>query len=267
MNAAGLKKIVVIGAGKLAHHLAAVLIKKGHEIIQVVGRSEKATKEMGMKFFTSHTVNIKELNLNADIYIICVNDESIAPVAASLKLKNKLVLHTSGSIDIEVLKKTSAKYGVLYPLQTFTAGTKIKWSKTPLLIEANNAQARTALNQFASSLSKEVSVLDSNQRLKLHLAAVFACNFSNHLYTLSQQYLEAEGINLFHLLQPLIQQTAKKIKTINPSAAQTGPAVRKDKIIIEKHLKLLNKYKTHKEIYHLFSKSIQQLSIAEKGKQ
>lgn len=264
MTLIGPKKVVLIGAGNLAHHLATIIIKKGHEIIQVVGRNEKTIKDFASNFSTNYTIKIKELNPNADVYIICVNDGSIEALAKSFKVKNKLVLHTSGSISAEVLKKTSSKYGVLYPLQTFTKAAKMKWSKIPLLIEANTVPAKMELNQFASTLSKEVSILDSNQRLKLHLAAVFACNFSNHLYTLSQQYLQAEGINLFQLLHPLIQQTAKKIKKINPENAQTGPAVRNDKLIIEKHLKLLNKYKTHKEVYQLLSKSIKQFATSTK---
>jgi len=250
------KKIVLIGSGNLAFHLAALLVKKGHEIIQFAGRNPQTTAELGMKYFTSHTTNLKQLNMSADIYIICVNDSEIANVAKELKLKDKLVLHTSGTSNISLLKNASSKTGVLYPLQTFSKNSKVKWGKTPILIEGNTMEAGNELKAFVSTLSKKIVPLTSAQRLKFHLAAVMACNFSNHLYALSKDFLSKEKVNHFELLLPLINQTVKKIKKIDPAEAQTGPAVRGDKNTIDAHLKLLEKYPESKKLYALFTQSI-----------
>ncbi len=261
-NAAS-KKIVLIGAGNLAHHLAKLLLKRGHEIIQVYGRTEAAAKQLGMKLFSVHTTVLQELKPDADIYIICVKDKAIAEVAAKLKPGNKLVLHTSGATSMQVLKGSSKKYGVLYPLQTFSAQSKVKWNKIPFLIEGNTAAAKNEVLQFALGLVKEVYEMNSEKRMKLHLAAVFACNFSNHLYTLSKQYLEEEGIPLFHLLAPLIQQTAKKIKKNNPAEVQTGPAVRNDEAVMKQHLQLLKGKEKFRKVYEVMSNSIKNVHTSQ----
>ncbi len=250
------KKIVLIGSGNLAFHLTALLVKKGHEIIQFVGRNPETTAELAMKYFTSHTTDLTQINTGADIYIICVNDSEIINVAKQLKLVNKLVLHTSGTSNISLLKGSSSKTGVLYPLQTFSKKSKVKWGKTPFLIEGSTLEVGNEIKDFASTLSKKIVPLTSAQRIKFHLAAVMACNFSNHLFTLSKEFLTKEKVDHFELLLPLINQTVKKIKKTDPAAAQTGPAVRGDKNTIETHLKLLEKYPTEKKLYSLFTQSI-----------
>lgn len=257
------KKIVLIGSGNLAFHLTALLVKKGHEIIQFVGRNPQTTSELGMKYFTSHTTDLKQINTEADIYIICVNDSEISNVAKQLKLGDKLVLHTSGTSNIALLKGSSSKTGVIYPLQTFSKNSKVKWAKTPILIEGNSAETGNLIKSFASTLSKKIVPLTSAQRIKFHLAAVMACNFSNHLYALSKEFLTKEKVNHFELLLPLINQTVKKIKKTDPAAAQTGPAIRGDKNTIDTHLKLLEKYPTDKKLYSLFTQSI---SASKNGK-
>lgn len=250
------KKIVLIGSGNLATHLAALITKKGHEIIQFAGRNPGAVAELSLKYFTSHVTDLKQINKTADIYIICVNDSEIANVAKQLKLQGKLVLHTSGTTNLAALKTISAKTGVLYPLQTFTKGTKVKWSKTPFLVEGNTAKTTAEVEAFASTLVKKVIRMNSAERLKFHVAAVMACNFTNHLYNLSNDFLKKEKVDHFELLLPLINQTVKKIKKTDPAVAQTGPAIRGDKATIAAHLKLLEKYPGTKKIYSVLSDSI-----------
>ncbi|MFL5753920.1 MAG: Rossmann-like and DUF2520 domain-containing protein, partial [Bacteroidia bacterium] len=245
-----------IGTGNLAHHLAARFVKKGHEIIQVIGRSEVPAKALGQKFFTSHSTDLKKINRTADIYVICISDSQIERLASALKLNGKLVLHTSGSIPMKALVKASGKYGVIYPLQTFSKDAKAKWKNMTLLIEGNAPAVTNEIRAFASTLCKDVREFNSSERLKLHVAAVFVSNFTNHLYTLASEFLEAEKTGHFDLLKPLILETAKKIKKLSPAQAQTGPAIRNDKNTIEKHLAILEKYKTHRELYASFTKSI-----------
>jgi predicted short-subunit dehydrogenase-like oxidoreductase (DUF2520 family) len=250
------KKIVIIGSGNVATHLAKILIKKGHEIVQFIGRNEIALKDLSLKYLVSFTTDFTKLNTNADIYLICVSDDEIEQVAKQLKLKDKLILHTSGSVSLNSIQQISSKTGVLYPLQTISKDDKLKWSKIPLLIEGFNKEVEQEIMQFASTISKKITVLNSNQREKMHLAAVMVNNFSNHLSTLANEFLEKEKAPYFKLLFPLMQQTIKKSKNLNPSLSQTGPAKRNDKKVISKHLGLLKKHPETAKVYSCISESI-----------
>ncbi|MEO8761445.1 MAG: DUF2520 domain-containing protein [Bacteroidia bacterium] len=246
-------KIVIIGAGNVATHLAKRLHKKGNEILQIVSRSEKNARELSLQINSPFVTDIKKINKQADIYILCTPDDAIEKIAKTLKLPKKLVLHTSGSVDINVLKKISNNIGVLYPLQSFSKQVKISFATVPLLIEANNTSSLQSLKTLATSLSKHVSEVNSANRLKLHLAATMVNNFTNHLYTLAYDFLDKENPNPFHLLMPLIKQSAKKIKTQKPAAVQTGPAKRGDTKTIKKHIALLKKHPNQKKVYELFT--------------
>ena len=250
------KKTVIIGSGNVATHLAKILIKKGHEIVQFIGRNEIALKDLSLKYLVSFTTDFTKLNTNADIYLICVSDDEIEQVAKQLKLKDKLILHTSGSVSLNSIQQISSKTGVLYPLQTISKDDKLKWSKIPVLIEGCTKEVEDEILQFASTISKKITVLNSNQREKMHLAAVMVNNFSNHLSTLANEFLEKEKAPYFKLLFPLMQQTIKKSKNLNPSLSQTGPAKRNDKKVISKHLGLLKKHPEIAKIYSCISESI-----------
>jgi predicted short-subunit dehydrogenase-like oxidoreductase (DUF2520 family) len=256
------KKIVIIGSGNLATHFANLFVKKGHEILQFVGRNPETLTTLSTKYFTTNTTDLSKINKNADIYILCVSDKEIKNVASKLKLPSKLVLHTSGTANINSLKGVSTKLGVLYPLQTFTANDKVKWSKVPFLIEGNTKIAETELQIFCTSLTKNINIVSSAEREKIHLAAVLVSNFNNHLFSLADDFLQKEKINHFKLLIPLIQQTTKKIKKINPAQAQTGPAQREDQETIKKHLGLLKNYPETIKVYEALSNSILKLKHA-----
>ena len=154
------------------------------------------------------------------------------------------------------LKNISANIGVLYPLQSFSKKTKISFSSVPLLIEASNGETLQQLKILAASLSKDINEVNSTNRLKIHVAATMVNNFTNHLYYLSNDFLTKEKSDYFHLLLPLIKQTAKKIKTNKPSDVQTGPAKRGDEKTIKKHLQVLEKYSEQKKVYELFTSLI-----------
>jgi len=249
-------KIVIIGAGNVATHLAKRLQKKGNEVLQIVSRSEKNAQELSLALHAPYVTDIKKINKQADIYILCTPDDAIEKIANTLKLPKKLVLHTSGSVNLSVLKKISTTTGVIYPLQSFSKQVKISFVDVPLLIEGNNATSLQQIKMLAQSLSKNVSEVNSANRLKLHLAATMVNNFTNHIYSLSYDFLSNEKPNLFHLLMPLIKQSAKKIKTQKPAAVQTGPAKRGDTKTIKKHVALLKKYPEQKKVYELFTTGI-----------
>ncbi|MBL7883782.1 MAG: DUF2520 domain-containing protein [Bacteroidia bacterium] len=252
-------KIVLIGSGNLATQLGITLFKLGYQITQVYSPTIKNSTLLAKKIKAQPIADIKKLDDTATLYIIAIKDDAISQLVSALQLKDKLVVHTSGSISMDVLKNTSKNYGVFYPLQTFSKTKKVNFKNIPICVEANNAKTQTSLMYFAKSISQKVYKLNSAQRLQLHLAAVFACNFTNHMYAIAELILKEHKLP-FDILKSLIKETADKIETASPLLMQTGPAVREDDKTIQSHLKLLSKDKNKKEIYTLLSKSIKEIS-------
>ncbi len=249
------KHIVLIGAGNLATQLGIALHNAGYFISQVYSPTKKSANLLAKKINAVAITDFKKLDLEAAIYIIAVKDDAIANVSKKLNLKDKIVVHTSGSVEMNILKNTSKNHGVFYPLQTFSKNKKVDFSSIPICIEANNKSTSTSLTYFANSISNHIQKVNSEQRKQIHLAAVFACNFSNHCYSIAENILKKNKIS-FNILQPLIEETANKIKYNSPSEMQTGPAIRGDKKTMNAHLKLLSKKKLLKEIYKLMSDDI-----------
>ena len=258
--------IVIIGTGNLASHLA-LFISQHTDLNLIQLFNHRKTKEatlLAKKSKCDLVCNYNEINSEADIYIICVNDDSIKEVAKNLlplKLK-KLVVHTSGSIDLLALTNVSKQIGVFYPLQTFSKNDFIDWKSTPILLEANTKTAFSKLKTFSSSFSTITKTVNSKERLGIHLAAVFGCNFTNALYAASHQLLkQAISKNDVKLLNPILQQSFNKMLHIGPLNAQTGPAKRNDKITMQKHLALL---KTNKQLSSIY-KSLTDLIITQQN--
>ncbi len=253
--------ISIIGAGNLAQHIAMSFKDKSEiQITQIFNhRKTKAALSFAKLYQKELITDYKVIDTSSDIYIICVKDDAIAEVVknlASLKLKG-LVVHTSGSMNIGSLKSVSSRTGVYYPLQTFTKNTSIDWSTTPILIEGNTKTSSAILRSLASLVSKTVKQISSEKRLQLHLAAVFACNFTNALYASAFELVET---NLSKkdtaLLQPIMLQSFNKLHSLAPKQAQTGPAMRNDKIVMKKHLELLSSNKELTAVYKLLSQLI-----------
>jgi len=250
--------IVIIGSGNVATHLGLALYDAGYKITQVYSPTKKSAAVLAQKVNATPINDLKKLDLTASVYIIAVKDDAISSLASHLKLKDKIVVHTSGSVGIEVLRNVSKNYGVFYPLQTFSKRKKIDFRTVPLCIEASNKSTALSLQYFAKSISAHVQKVSSDQRKVIHLAAVFACNFSNHMYAIADNILKQHKLSL-DLLKPLIDETAHKIKNDSPVKMQTGPAIRGDKKTMEAHLKLLKGDKKVKEIYKMVSESIKEL--------
>ncbi|HEY9220881.1 MAG TPA: Rossmann-like and DUF2520 domain-containing protein [Lutibacter sp.] len=241
---------VILGGGNVAWHLTNALLQNSEvNVVQVYNRSLE--KISCFKNNTSITNNLSELK-DADVYILAVSDNVISELSSALILKNKLVVHTSGSMAMDELKSISNK-GVFYLLQTFSKERKIDFSTVPICIEAETDADLLLLETLAKSISKNCYQINSNQRKSLHLAAVFVNNFVNHLYQIGHEICEQNKVP-FEILLPLILETANKITTLPPLEAQTGPAKRNDTKTIEKHTAMLTK--NQQEIYTLLTKSI-----------
>lgn len=250
--------VTIIGAGNVATTLGVHLKKKGIAIQQIYSTTFSSSKKLARTLNAEAIKNLSELSLKSDIYILAVNDDSIEKVVTQLKLKDKIIVHTSGTVEMFILKKASKNFGVFYPLQTFSKNNSSSLKKVPILIEGNTKKTESILSDLGKLISHEIHFINSNQRKQIHLAAVLVSNFTNHLYALSEEYLKKEKID-FKLLLPLIKKVTENLENSSPKKNQTGPAKRGDKKTMQEHLTLLKKDKNLAMIYSLMSKSIKEL--------
>ena len=243
--------IVFIGAGNVATHLAAAFKDTGRRILQVYSRSESSAKKLAEQVGVSWCCNINKINPDADLYIISVTDTAIVNIAKELKVTNGLVVHTSGFMPLEVIKVVSEDYGVFYPLQTFSKTKQLDFLTIPMCIEANNEDNKKLLEDLALSFSTDVRAINSEQRKIIHLAAVFACNYTNAMYAVAEEVLKSADIP-FDILKPLIRETADKVMYLSPVDAQTGPARRMDATVMKEHLVMLDR-DDYKKLYEKIS--------------
>jgi predicted short-subunit dehydrogenase-like oxidoreductase (DUF2520 family) len=255
MGQSEIQTVVLIGAGNVGWHLGLALNEKGIRILQVISKSQASCKELADLLHADYTTSLQQLETEAGIIILAVPDSQIDAIIGHCDFRDNLVVHTAGSVPIDAFKGNAVNYGVLYPLMTFTRHKPVDFASVPLLIEASSIRNYNKLNSLAKCLSKEVTAMTTEQRKIIHLAAVFACNFTNHMYTLAEDVLAHEGIP-FKLLKPLIRETADKINRLSPHDAQTGPAVRNDTSTLEEHLRLLASHPEIAELYCQISKSI-----------
>ncbi len=248
--------IVLIGAGDLASHLGRALRSTGANIIQVFSRKKEKARDLGKALDAHPITSLTEVSKEGDLYILAVKDEAIDPVFGNLPLpENATAVHTSGSIPMSALERAPGRYGVFYPFQTFSKGKSVNWEDLPLCVEGSDRGTTDRLRRLGEQLSRNTHVISSDQRKTLHIAGIFACNFTNHLYTLSSDILEKEGMH-FRILEPLVRETLEKALEKGPEEAQTGPAYRKERAVINGHLRLLEGKKELKELYETFSRSI-----------
>lgn len=248
-----IQKIVLIGAGNLATQLGKALRKNGLEVVQVYSRTEASAKALAKVLECPYTTSLDELK-PCDLCVVSVKDDALETVLRQIQLETTVV-HTAGSIPMELLSGYFKNFGVFYPLQTFSKLREVDFSSIPICLEANSAEVFADLQALGEKLSNSVQFVNSEARKALHLAAVFTCNFVNHCYQIGDSQLEEKGLS-FDLLKPLIQETAQKIMGMKPIDAQTGPAIRMDETIINKHLDLLADHPERREIYQLMTESI-----------
>ena len=247
-------QVTIIGSGNVATVLAKQLFNKGHAIVQVFSQTLSNATVLAKQVNAVAVDDIAAINKEADIYIIAVADRAIATIASALQLDSKLVLHTAGSVSKNVLKIASNRYGVLYPIQSLRKNMDTE-TPIPFLVDGNTDAVTDAIELFAKTLYPKVARGGDEERVKLHVAAVFACNFVNYMYLQSATYCENENID-FSLLQPLIEETANRLQHYHPAEVFTGPAVRGDVGTVQKHLSLLEAYPALHEMYSLLSDKI-----------
>ena len=274
-------KIVLIGAGNLATHLGKALHAAGHDMLQVFSRTMQSAETLASLLDAEPLTDIAQVRDDADVYIFSVKDSALVQLVAQLcrheadglgedgavnalrKAKKgeleRVFLHTAGSMPLSVFKGMAQHYGVLYPMQTFSKQREVDFSIIPCFVEANDEFAQKQIEGLAREISGRVYQLSSEDRKYLHLSAVFACNFANHCYAISQELLEEHGIP-FDVMLPLINETAAKVHEMKPKDAQTGPAVRYDENVIDKQSKLLENHPHFKKVYDSMSKSIHGLN-------
>ena len=247
-------KVVILGAGNVATHLAKALRKVNVQITQIWSYHYENAIELANKVDAVAIKTLEELDFDADICLVSIKDDAIPTSVNHLKAFKGVVVHTSGAVNINIFDGL-ANYGVFYPLQTFSKSKELSFADIPLCLEANNENTLQILKGLAINLSENVIEVDSERRKILHLAAVFACNFTNHLYTLADEVLKEHQLD-FAILRPLINETAAKVQQTLPKEVQTGPAIRNDKQTIQKHEQLLLQQPQLLEIYKTLSNSI-----------
>ncbi|MEP7142141.1 MAG: DUF2520 domain-containing protein [Ferruginibacter sp.] len=248
-------RVVIIGAGNVATVFGRLIKKANHRIIQVVSRNINHARSLAIECGCAFADDIKIVDTSADIYVVAIADAALNDIHEYRLPKDQLIVHTAGAVSKHILKMVSINYGVMYPLQSLRKENVELQQDIPLLIDGNTEESILSIGKFASSLSSIIARVNDEQRLKLHVAAVIVNNFTNHLYTLAAGYCREEGLD-FKMLQPLIEETALRLRHHHPGDMQTGPAARKDITTLEKHLDILSRHPALKKIYIEMTASI-----------
>ena len=250
-------KVVIVGSGNVGTVLGKIIKKAGHDIVQVLSQNFQHAKVLADILECEAGDYTKRPFKNADLYLFAVIDNALHHLDHHVYLENILAVHTAGSVSKDVLNNVSDRYGVIYPLQSLNKNLN-HLPEIPLLIDGSSTDVLTELNEFAKSLSKDVLIVNDDERLKFHIAAVFVSNFTNHLYAMADDFCTQENID-FKKLLPLIEETAARIKDYPAKDVQTGPAIRQDVYTLGKHLKMLSADPDLKYIYLKLSESILKL--------
>ncbi len=251
--------ITFIGAGNLATCLAVELFNKNYNIRQIYSRTSKSANSLACLVDADPITVVHDIDQRSDLYIVALSDAAIPDVVNNISFKDKNIVHTAGSVPMDVFDKCSSKYGVFYPLQTFSKQKSVKFEKIPIFIEANDDTLKESLLDIAKSISQKVFEVGFQSRKKMHLSAVFACNFVNHMLAISEKLMVDQGLE-FDVFKPLLDETVSKAFSGSPLQLQTGPAIREDSNVMTEHIKMLENYPSFQEMYSFVSSSIIELN-------
>lgn len=257
MAISGFSRLTIIGTGHVAWAIGTAFKQAGHSIVQVFGRNNAKTHELANALDAQPLARLADIATDSDVYLLAVADDAVFELVNSLPIVRGMVVHTSASVSVEVMKERFSRYGVLYPLQTLSKSRKPNLSDVPFFVEAANENQLLQLIRFASTVTTHVIPADSDTRVKYHLAAIFACNFVNHMYAIASDYLTGQGLKP-ELLGPLMTETAAKAIEMGAAASQTGPALRGDNQTMQRHIELLQYFPEYQNLYAQMSTLIQQ---------
>ena len=254
-----IRRVVIVGAGNLATNLGVALHSRGIKVEQVFSRTEKSAESLAVRLGCGWTTSLNDIIVGADLYVVSIKDNALDAVIPKVieKAAGGIVVHTAGSVPLDIFGNTDAAHGVFYPMQTFSKQKTVDFNDISIFVEASDEQTCETLESFSRKLTDKVYRLDSDTRRYLHVAAVFACNFANHCFALAGDLLSAHDIP-FSVMLPLIRETVDKLNVLSPREAQTGPAARRDVDVMRKHLELINSPDV-RNIYEMMSRSIMQI--------
>lgn len=250
---------ILVGAGNVATHMGSRLVECGHRVLAVYSRTAESAGVLADSLGAQAVTSVDKLPRHAHVCLSMLTDSALPALAAKIVERcgnDTIYIHTAGSVSMDVWKNAGARhYGVLYPMVSFSKDGSVEWKNVPLFIESDSPSTMGVLRPLAEQLSPGVTELDSQGRRYLHLAAVFANNFSNHMYSVSQMLLREYGVP-FRVMLPLIRAAVDKLETMDPVQAQTGPAARGDSKVVNEHLDMLSDHPQWKELYRLISTDI-----------
>lgn len=252
-----IQSVVILGAGHVAWHFAHHLQSAGIEVRQIYNRTQRKAESLAGEIGATAAHTPESIDRTADLYLMAISDDALENVADELRLNNQLLVHMAGSVSLDILSGKARQWGVLYPLMSFTRGQSLDLGEVPFFIEAGDSESLERLAELAGKLSRRVYQMDSQHRARLHLAAVIASNFSNHMLTLAEKILHEDHLSV-DLLGPIMTETLKKAMNISPAKAQSGPAIRGNSAVIGRHLAMLNDDRITQELYRIISESIRQ---------
>jgi predicted short-subunit dehydrogenase-like oxidoreductase (DUF2520 family) len=247
-----------IGSGNLAWHLAPALDNMGYVVREVYSPNPNHAEALTERLYQAEVKATLDFSTSdSKVFIMAVSDDAIADIAREIILpEDAILVHTSGSQPISQIQYAATQHlGVFYPLQTFSKSKKVDFKDIPIFIESYTEEAEQALMQIAKSISKEVRKIGSEERKALHVAAVFASNFSNHMLTIAKEIMRQNSLD-YDWLKPLITETINKSMYMGPEEAQTGPAKRADLNVLDTHLEFLKEQQSIAEIYKVISQHI-----------
>lgn len=250
-------KIAIVGAGNVASFFAKKFAAAGFTIVSIHSKNLAHAQSLASEVQAIASNTLSTISSDFDYLLFAVSDDALKASVTEVPASNNFCwLHTSGATSKEIFAEKTNRYGVFYPLQTFTKSVALSQEVFPVLIESSSEEIQQALEKLAVQIQLPFQYVDSEQRKNIHLAAVFACNFSNHLYQIASQLLAEQNLP-FDLLLPLIQETVAKLNHLSPVTAQTGPAIRNDQAVITAHIAHLKDHPQWAQIYQLLTSEIQ----------
>jgi predicted short-subunit dehydrogenase-like oxidoreductase (DUF2520 family) len=247
--------IILIGSGNVATAIGLKSLVSGHRIIQVYSRKETHSRELARRLRADSTTSLDSIFRKADISIIALRDDALNSFIQAFGQTKSIVVHTAGAIPMSAVRELSESYGVLYPLQSLRKEIETI-PRFTMLVDGNNTDTKRMLKEFTKTIGENSLEADDDTRLKYHLAATLVNNFTNHLFSLAEIFCKKENIS-FSMLQPLMEETVMRLRSVSPLDAQTGPAARNDQLTLQKHMGILKRYPDILSFYEKFSAEIQ----------